>query len=166
MQQFETNETLICFTDGSTLRNGQKDAVGGFAVIWPYHNEYNYCNRLEEGTLHTNNRSEFSAVISAFQQADKIDPDGIKTLIIYTDSKLLINSMTEWLPRWKKNNYMKYDGRNPVMNQDLIKMIDDYTIRRKVIYIHVKAHTKGLEWASIQNDEVDKLAKSMTCPLV
>jgi ribonuclease HI len=156
---FETDDTLICFTDGSVSRNGYVDATGGFAIIWPYHREFDYKETLLYHPI-TNNRAELSAVVYAFKQAEKIDPTNFKTLMIYTDSMLVIKSMTEWLPKWKSKNFLRYDGRNPVMNQDLIKTIDEYTIKRKVKYIHVKAHTKQQTWEAIYNDEVDTLAKS------
>ena len=155
----ETDDILICFTDGSVIRNGFPDAIGGFAVIWPYHRKYDYKETLVQHPI-TNNRAELSAVIYAFKQAEKIDPTYTKTLIVYTDSMLIIKSMTEWLSKWKTNNFLRFDGRNPVMNQDLIMMIDDYTVKRKVKYIHVKAHTKQKTLEAIYNDEVDTLAKS------
>ena len=44
-------------------------------------------------------------------------------LPIQSDNKHLINTFTEWLPKWRERNMRKADGK-PVENRDLIKEID------------------------------------------
>lgn len=148
-------ERLIVFTDGACLGNGKKYAKAGYAVVWPYHSKYNIGKRLI-GPEQTNNRAEFSALIEAQQIADRIDPTHQKPLYVYTDSQLLINSITKWMPDWKKNNWKKAD-KKPVLNQDLLKKIDDN--QRPLIFKHVRAHTGKKDWESIFNHEVDRLAR-------
>lgn len=154
----ENGRNLICFTDGSTINNGAKDAKGGFATVWPFHPESNYSQHLPNST---NNKAEYSAIIHAIKQADELDPTKTKTLIIYTDSMLLINSMTKWISGWKRNEWKKSDGK-PVLNQDLIKTIDELSKTRKVSYKHVRAHTNSQTWEAIHNDKADKMAKAAT----
>lgn len=154
----ENDRTLICFTDGSTINNGSQNAKGGFAVVWPFHEEYNYSQHLPHST---NNKAEYSAIIHAIKQSDELDPAKTKTLIIYTDSMLLINSMTKWISNWKRNDWKKADGK-PVLNQDLIKTIDELSQTRRVSYRHVKAHTNSQTWEAKYNDKADKMAKSAT----
>jgi ribonuclease HI len=151
----ENDKLLICFTDGSTIGNGRDDARGGYAVVWPYHQEFDCSIPLFPAT---NNKAEYSAVIHAFSQADELDPERKKTLVIYSDSELLINSMTKWLPGWRANGYKKSDGQL-VKNLDLVKALEEAMSHRPTAFRHVRAHTGGQSWEAIQNDKVDRLAK-------
>ena len=156
----ENDNILIYFTDGSCFCNGKKNAMAGFAVIWPYHEEYNFAKKLPPEQPQTNNRAEYSALIHAFLQANRIDPEKKKTLVVYTDSMLLIKSLNEWLPTWKRNNWKKSDG-NIVANLDLVKELDFHAQNRKTAFNHVRAHTTKRDWESIHNDMVDKLARNI-----
>jgi len=155
------DDTLIVFTDGSARGNGRANAIAGFAVAWPYHQELNFSSRLKPNELHTNNRAEYHALLYAFKQADIIDPDNKKTLIAYTDSMLLINSLNEWLFNWKRNNWIKSTGE-PVANIDLLKDLDGFMSRRKISLKHVNAHTGRQTWEAKYNDIVDKMAQAIT----
>jgi ribonuclease HI len=96
------------------------------------------------------------ALIEAQTIADVIDPKQEKPLYVYTDSELLINSITKWLSGWKKNDWKK-SNRKPVLNQDLLKKIDSNP--RPLIFKHVRAHTGRKDWESIYNNEADRLAR-------
>lgn len=146
---------LIVFTDGACSHNGSKFAKAGYAVVWPHCQEFNTSKRLI-GSDQTNNRAEFSALIEAQQIADRLDLSRQQPLYVYTDSQLLINSITKWLPDWKKNNWKKAD-KKPVLNQDLLKKIDENP--RPLIFTHVRAHTGKRDWESIHNEEADRLAR-------
>lgn len=152
---FTPNSVLVCFTDGSALENGSENCRGGFAVVWPHHSKFDYKQHL---CPCTNNRAEYSAVIHAIKTADLIDQEYKKTLIVYTDSMLIVNSMTLWLSGWKKRDYVKSDGK-PVLNVDLIKTIDEMMQKRRVVFRHVKAHTNSDDWQSIHNARADKMAR-------
>jgi ribonuclease HI len=149
--------TLVCFTDGACFNNGKKTAKASFAVVWPDLPEYNY-SQLLEGVTQTNNRAEYSGFIKAFQIADIIDSNREKELIVYTDSMLLINSVTKWMKNWKKKDWKKSNGEI-VLNIDLLKTIDFLTQTRKFAMHHVRAHTKNTDWMSLNNKKVDELAK-------
>lgn len=151
-----TDNKLVCFTDGSALHNGKHNAKAGYAVVWPFYPNHDVSISLNDKP--TNNRAEYSALISALQIADQIDPTRLELLIVHTDSMLLINSITKWLPAWKRNNFKKKDG-TPVMNVDLLNAIEELMKKRNTQLKHVRAHTGGSDWASIYNDKVDKLAK-------
>ena len=162
----ETDSTLICFTDGSCFNNGKANASAGFAVHWPYHPELDRSEKLTFDKQ-TNNRAEYASAIYAIHQADTIlDPLQTKTLIIYSDSMLLIDSLSKWIFNWKKNNWRKSDGKQ-VLNLDLLKELDtticingnDCNGKRKVVFRHVKAHTNKKDWESIHNDIVDQMTR-------
>ncbi|KAH7694601.1 Protein F09E5.3 [Aphelenchoides avenae] len=46
-----------------------------------------------------------------------------KRLTLCTDSQLLINSATQWMPGWKRRGWKKGDG-SPVLNVDLVQALD------------------------------------------
>ena len=54
----------------------------------------------------------FTSTERAAQQAHEA---GIKKLRIKTDSKFLVNSATEWIPRWKANYWKTYENK-PLRN--------------------------------------------------
>ncbi|QIG60033.1 ribonuclease H domain-containing protein [Dishui Lake large algae virus 1] len=149
------NDKLIVFTDGACSNNGTSRAKAGYAVVWPNNRSLDTYHRLN-GHEQTNNRAEYSALIEAQSIADKIEPTMQKPLYIYTDSELLVNSITKWLPGWKRNGWKKAD-KKPVLNQDLLKKIDENP--RPLIFKHVRAHTGRSDWESIYNSEADRLAR-------
>lgn len=152
----EGDDKLICFTDGSSLSNGKSDSKSGYSCVFPYRNVE--ISETIYGDNPTNNRAELKGILRSYKEADKIDPDKIKTLIIYTDSKLCINSLDIWIFGWKRNNWIKPDKQR-VKNIDLLKLIDIEQSKRSHEYRHVKAHTGKKDWISIQNYQADKLAQ-------
>jgi len=155
-QTQDTNK-LVVFTDGSAIANGRSHATAGYSMVWPNHPQYTKGFPLLEFPK-TNNRAEYSACICALKTADEIDPSRSQTLYIYTDSMLLINSITKWMPGWKRNNWIKPDGQ-PVLNQDLLEKINELIKQRRVHWTHVRAHTNKKDWESQWNDTADKLAR-------
>ncbi len=153
------NKSIICFTDGSCIHNGKKYAKGAWGVIFPDYPNYDLGDKLKDGIIPTNNRAEYTALIMALKQADKIDNTNTHTLIVYSDSELLIKSMTKWIKSWKLNKWRKSDGQ-PVLNKDLLLILDDLFSKRHIVMKHVRSHTNSNTWESKMNDKVDLLAKS------
>lgn len=149
---------LVVFTDGSALGNGKKGAKAGYAAVWPNHPHLTFAKPLE-GDTKTNNRAEFMACIDALEAANREDPTMSEIVHVYTDSELLINTVTKWMRGWKRNGWKKSSG-DPIMNADLVKRLDELVGGRKVMWTHVDAHTGGTDWMSTWNDKVDKLARS------
>lgn len=147
------------FTDGSCIQSGikKKERPAGFACVFPEYPTHNFAAKLE-GDEKTNNRAEYTACIYALKICEKIDPTFTKIVYVYTDSELMINSLTKWLPGWKIKNWKKADGA-PVKNVDLLKILDVLIKKRIVVFKHVKAHTGKKDWMSINNDLADILAK-------
>ncbi|KQV71544.1 ribonuclease HI [Nocardioides sp. Root122] len=67
----------------------------------------------------TNNMGELMAVLDLLQQTAHLDED----LHVYCDSKYVIDSVTKWMPGWKRKGWKKSDGK-PVLNVELMKAID------------------------------------------
>jgi len=153
----EPENKIIVFTDGASNGNGSKHSRSGCSAIFPFQEELNISYTLPIGS--TNNRAEYTAVLLALEQCNKIDINKQKTVYIYTDSQLIIDSMTKWIIGWKKNGWIKKDGKQ-VLNQDILKKIDGLSQLRRIIYKHVKAHTGNTDWESIWNQRADDAAVS------
>jgi ribonuclease HI len=71
---------------------------------------------------------------------------------LYTDSRYVMQGITEWLPRWKASGW-RTAARAPVKNQDLWQQLDAVTQTQDVRWHWVRGHS-GHE----QNEYVDRLA--------
>lgn len=146
-----TNKCVV-YCDGSSIGNGKASARAGWGVFFedPSLHHLNESRRLP-GTVQTNNRAELMAITRAIQLA----PNDGRELIIFTDSQYSIKTVTEWLPGWKRRNWITSQGE-PVANKDLIVQLDRELCGRvprpKLEY--VPGH-RGVEG----NEVVDRMAK-------
>lgn len=155
-----SNDSIVAFTDGSAINNGRKNAKGGYSVVFPNHERCNLSAPLPSFPTPTNNRAEYMALLECLEVVDReIDQGGSRTVIVYTDSKLLLQSVTQWMKGWKKNGWKKADGA-AVLNRDLLEAIDAKLQRRRVEMHHVLAHTGREDWKSKWNDMVDRMARA------
>ena len=76
-----------------------------------------------------------------------------------TDSQLMLNSMTTWLPGWKRKGWKTAAGK-PVKNQDLLTALEDEVERPRSVRWHwVRGHETGAAHAhKALNDRADQLA--------
>ncbi|KAL3694789.1 hypothetical protein R1sor_008440 [Riccia sorocarpa] len=157
--------TLVAFCDGSAINNGKWGCRAGWATVFPHNPSWNCAGVLlgtnVSGGKPTNNRAEYRGAIEAILRANQEDPSKKDPLYIYSDSMLLVRSMTEWVPGWKDQGWIKADG-NPVLNQDLLKWLLQEQGPRKIIWKHVRAHTNGTDWWSVWNQKADELAGEQT----
>ncbi|WP_420174656.1 RNase H family protein [Luteococcus sp. OSA5] len=84
----------------------------------------------------TNNMGELMAVLNLLQQTAVV-PD--EPLHILCDSQYVINSVSKWMPGWKRKGWRKADGK-PVMNVELLQEIDRQLVGRTVTFEWVKGH--------------------------
>ena len=131
------------YTDGSCLNN---PGNGGWAAIINHDGNVVKISGSEKKT--TNNKMELMAPIQALQKIDKDEQ-----IEIYTDSKYVKLGITEWIHKWKKNNWQT-SKKEPVKNKDLWIQLYDLTTSLKINWIWVKAHA-----GNTLNEEVDLLAK-------
>lgn len=148
------------FTDGSCTSNGRKGAKAGFAAWFPDHPSWSSALRVPDYQDQTNNRAELSAIqlaVKTLEDRGEIDCD----LVIYSDSEYSINCLTSWLPGWMNRGWKTAAGKD-VLHQDLIKDITSRLSKFKSHrFVHVKAHTGGLDDLSKQNAVVDKMAQDV-----
>ena len=110
---------------------------------------------LSGGEPHTtNNRMELTAALEGLRAL----PDGSRAVIV-TDSQLMLNSMTAWLPGWKRKGWKTAAGK-PVKNQDLLRALDVEVARHAEVRWHwVRGHETGAAHAhKALNDRADRLA--------
>ena len=131
------------YTDGSCLNN---PGNGGWAAIINHDGDVVRISGSEKKT--TNNKMELMAPIKALQKIDKDEQ-----IEIYTDSKYVKLGITEWIHKWKKNNWQT-SKKEPVKNKDLWIQLYDLTSSLKISWIWVKGHA-----GNTLNEEVDLLAK-------
>ena len=131
------------YTDGSCLNN---PGNGGWAAIINHNGNVVKISGSEKET--TNNKMELMAPIKALQKIDKDEK-----IEIYTDSKYVKLGITEWIHKWKKNNWQT-SKKEPVKNKDLWIQLYDLTSSFEISWIWVKAHA-----GNTLNEEVDLLAK-------
>jgi ribonuclease HI len=80
-------------------------------------------------------------------------------LVLYTDSKYVMQGITEWIQNWKKKGW-KTAAKKPVKNVDLWKRLDAARNQHQVDWQWVKGHAghEGNEKADeLANQGVDSL---------
>ena len=98
----------------------------------------------------TNNMGELTAVLDLLEQTAHLDED----LHVICDSKYVINSVTQWMPGWKRKGWRKKDGK-PVLNVEIMQALDRAMAGRTVTFEWVKGHS-----GHPLNEEADRLANS------
>jgi ribonuclease HI len=84
----------------------------------------------------TNNQGELMAVLDLFRATAHVPDEHLKVLC---DSQYVINSITKWMPGWKRKGWRKSDGK-PVLNLELLKELDRELAGRKYTFEWVKGH--------------------------
>ena len=135
------------YTDGACSGNPGKG--GWAAIILDSSTNQTDISGSEKNT--TNNRMELMAPIMALNKFKKESE-----ITIYTDSKYVKDGITEWIKKWKLNNW-KSSNRKPVKNKDLWVKLDNSCQKHKVNWKWVKAHA-----GDKYNNLVDELAVSKT----
>ncbi len=134
--------TIIAAADGSALGNPGPAGWGWYVddACW-----------AAGGWAHgTNNMAELTAVLDLLQQTAHLAED----LLVFCDSTYVINSITKWMPGWKRRGWKKGDGK-PVLNVEIMKALDEAMTGRRVEFRWVKGHA-GHEL----NEEADRVANS------
>lgn len=122
-------EIVTIYTDGACKGN---PGPGGWGVYLCYKGmEKELCGG-ESAT--TNNRMELMAAIQALEALNQ--SCAIK---LHTDSKYLLQGITEWMLNWKKRGW-KTTTNKPVKNEDLWRRLDMAISKHLVEWIWVKGH--------------------------
>ncbi|XP_066998099.2 uncharacterized protein rnh1 isoform X1 [Anabrus simplex] len=146
---FDSEGYVIVYTDGACELNGRKGAKAGIG-IWFGDNHPLNCSEPVQGRA-TNNTAEIQAAVHAIEIAKRA---GVKKILINTDSKFLISCITQWIHKWKKNNWTLINGGSVKNKEDLVNL-DEAMKGISVKWNHVRGH-QGIHG----NEMADKLARA------
>ena len=136
------DNAVSLYTDGACKGN---PGVGGWGVLMRYGSHEKTLYGGEPAT--TNNRMELMAVIEGLRALKRPC-----TVDIYTDSKYVMQGMSEWISGWKARGW-KTAGKQPVKIVDLWQALDAETARHQVRWHWVKGHAGHAD-----NERADALA--------
>lgn len=134
--------TIEIYTDGACRGNPGPGGWGALLIAGG-----------RRKTLHggdpvtTNNRMELTAAIEALNALK-----GRRDVVLYTDSKYVMDGIKTWLPNWKQRGW-KTASKKPVKNQDLWQALDAAAARHDITWKWVRGHT-----GNVGNEEADALA--------
>ena len=145
------NEIVEIYTDGACRGN---PGPGGWGVLLQ---SGDYRKTLFGGEPETtNNRMELRAAIEALNALN-----GDQEVVLYTDSRYVMDGITQWMPNWKKRGW-RTAAKKPVKNRDLWMALDDALSGHSVEWRWVRGHTgdPGNEAAdALANRGIDELDK-------
>ena len=140
----KSNKEWKGFTNGSTIKNGKRNAKGGIGIFFDDDSPDNLGEEFNINGKTSNNICELEAVRRAiniiikkkeFKSDDKI--------LICSDSTYVIDCITKWSNTWEKNGWMRRNkgGKKvPVKNVELIKEIKKLYYQYTIQFKHIKAH--------------------------
>jgi ribonuclease HI len=137
------------YTDGACRGN---PGPGGWAALLVAGSERKEVTGSEAAT--TNNRMELCAAIGGLKALKR--RCAVK---LYTDSKYVLQGVTEWMPNWKARGW-RTAAREPVKNQDLWQELDLAVAAQDIEWIWVKGHSghEGNEYVDqLANIAIDKM---------
>ncbi len=136
-------EEVLIYTDGACRGN---PGPGGWGAVLRYGDKE---KRLYGGLSETtNNRMELTAVIRALECLK----NNKRRIRITTDSKYVLQGMTEWIEGWKAKGW-RTASKKPVMNADLWQALDELVRVYDIDWHWVKGHSGHPE-----NELADELA--------
>ena len=141
--KYEAGPDTGVFTDGSANPN---PGPGGWGAVYVVDGKV-----IQQAHGHephtTNNRMELRAVIEGIE----LVPDGTPATI-YTDSKLVEQTMNQWAAGWRRRGWKRKTG--PVENLDLVKEAFEKLEARPELEVEwIRAHA-GARW----NEYADSLS--------
>ena len=136
------DKTIELFTDGACKGN---PGIGGWGALLRFGETEKRLYGGEKET--TNNRMELMAVIQGLEALK--EPCQVR---ITTDSKYVLQGMTEWLANWKRRNWQTA-AKKPVLNADLWRRLDSVAASHELEWHWVKGHSGHRE-----NEIADQLA--------
>ncbi|MGD1953053.1 MAG: ribonuclease HI [Leptolyngbyaceae cyanobacterium] len=147
-------EIKAIYTDGAC--SGNPGPGGWGTVIYFADGQLQELGGHEAGT--TNNRMEMQAAIAALQFLEH--QDYIGPVELHTDSKYLIQGITQWLKGWKRKGWKTSAGK-AVLNKDLWVELDELTQRLanvqniEIDWRYVKGHA-----GNVGNERCDQIARA------
>ena len=131
------------FTDGSAHPN---PGPGGWGAVLVRDGQA-VDQRYGSDPATTNNRMELTALIAGYDLVPEGEP-----AVVYTDSRLCVDTITKWAPGWERRGWRRKSGE--VQNLDLVKELYARATARPDIELRwIKAHD-----GSVWNEYADALS--------
>ena len=133
---------VIIYTDGACRGN---PGPGGWGALIQFDTAQKEIFGGQNST--TNNQMELSAAIEGLSILK--EPCNVE---LFTDSKYVMDGITQWIQNWKKNNW-KTAAKKEVKNKDLWQKLDQLMTYHHVQWHWVKGHS-----GDPGNEKADRLA--------
>ena len=130
------------YTDGACRGNPGPGGWGALLIANDVRKELRGAELLT-----TNNRMELMGAIEGLNALKRRC-----AVRLYTDSKYVLQGITEWLPDWKARGW-RTAAKKPVKNQDLWERLDAAVLEHDIQWQWVKGHS-----GNAGNERVDQLA--------
>lgn len=131
------------FTDGSCSGN---PGPGGWGAVYVIDGDV-LAQEYGHEAHTTNNRMEFTAMIAGLGMLGPAE-----AMDVYTDSQLVVNTLTQWAKGWERNGWKRRDGE--VENLELVQEAWRLLQERPLVRIRwIRAHA-----GSLWNEYADSLA--------
>ncbi len=144
------SDKVIIFTDGACSGN---PGPGGWGAILV--SPLGKVKEIGGGEFKTtNNRMELTAALEALRLLSNVKKLSTNKISLYTDSKYVIQGITQWMHGWKRNGWKTADGKD-VSNRELWESLSEEILKNgfKVDWLYVPGH-KGIPG----NERCDEIA--------
>jgi ribonuclease HI len=166
------DNTLLIYTDGACLNNGQPNSAAGWGFIFrepePNHPELGRVSgRVEEHgptgepCLQTSNRAELRAVIAALRFRIW-GGDGWRRLVIATDSEYTVKGATQWVQAWGRKGWVTRN-RTAVKNRDLWEELLQEVTKHQEIGLKVCFWKIPRAWNAKADEAANIGARKQSC---
>lgn len=139
---FASQDAIEIYTDGS-----EKNGRGSWAYVIVKNGQVVHEASGKERKV-TSTQMEMRAAIEALQSLS--EPTSLK---LFSDSRILIDTMTLWRNDWKQNSWLKPSGV-AIPNIGLIQSLDCLDEKHRIEWAWVKAHA-GISF----NERCDELCR-------
>ncbi len=145
LEKYTAGPTSGAFTDGAAEPN---PGPGGWGVVYVVDNRV-VAEECGHEPHTTNNRMELVALIAGCRLVPPNTPS-----VLYTDSELCVNTVTQWAKGWEARGWKRKGGE--IKNLDLVKELYGTLKTRPELRVQwIQAHA-GFRW----NEYADSLATS------
>lgn len=130
-------DKLIIFTDGACSGN---PGPGGWGAILI--SPLGKVKELGGSAGHTtNNKMELTAALEALRLLANVKKLTTKEIQLYTDSKYVIQGITQWVHGWKRNGWKTAEGKD-VSNRELWEDLSQLIFKEKfaIEWLYVPGH--------------------------
>lgn len=139
----------VIYADGACPNNGREGAVAGYGAIIrnPQGEFLELAGPVPKSDSQTNNRGELLAALYALR--------GLRnnsSVLLFSDSQLVIKGINEWLDGWKAKGWRKSD-KKPVEHRDIWEEIDAHKQRLQLSARWIRGHNR-----EPGNEHADRLA--------